>query len=208
MAQRYLRRYTNFPSLVYLLRNKKITLLNPQSWDDTNDSYFMSIYRRRRKLKTLLALCFTQIPETYHHWRVFAGGSSGVCIRFKRKEFLKAIKKVKGVRAKGVSYQTLADIGAKRPRLSALPFLKRAAFVDEDEFRVVFESKVDVLDTLDITIPLSCIERITLSPWLHSALSKDVKEILKSIKGCDKIDLIRSSLIGNKTWKNYGDSAT
>jgi hypothetical protein len=31
------------------------------------------------------------------------------------------------------------------------------------------------LRTLDVTIPLSCIERITLSPWVHDAFSRDIK---------------------------------
>jgi hypothetical protein len=44
-------------------------------------------------LKTVLALCFTQATEHYHHWHVFAGGSSGVCIGFDRDALLKAAHK-------------------------------------------------------------------------------------------------------------------
>jgi hypothetical protein len=63
------------------------------------------------------------------------------------------------------------------------------------------------LRTLDVTIPLSCIERITLSPWVHDAFSRDIKRILKSIKGCGGLDIARSTLIGNDEWLRHGESA-
>lgn len=89
MAESYLRRYTDIPALVYLLTERKITLVDPQSWDDANDSYYLSLYREKKKLGSVLALCFTQTSERYHHWRVFAHGSGGVCVSFKRSELVK-----------------------------------------------------------------------------------------------------------------------
>jgi hypothetical protein len=59
---KFLRRYTN------LLKEQKITLLDPESWEDKNDSHFMSLYRKKKSLKSVLALCFTQASETFHHW--------------------------------------------------------------------------------------------------------------------------------------------
>ena len=61
-------RYTDSPALVYLLKEQKVTLLDPQSWDDSNDSYYLRLYRERKRLQSVLALCFTQASETYHHW--------------------------------------------------------------------------------------------------------------------------------------------
>jgi len=40
-----LRRYTDLPELLYMLRNKKITLLNPANWDDRNDSHYLHLYK-------------------------------------------------------------------------------------------------------------------------------------------------------------------
>jgi len=88
MNEDYLKRFTDIPALIYLLKQRAITILDPISWDDTNDSYYLTVYKEKKSLKTLLALCFTETSETYHHWRVFAGGSSGVCITFKREELL------------------------------------------------------------------------------------------------------------------------
>ncbi len=52
-----LRRYTDLPALLHLLKHRKITLLDPSTWDDTNDSYYLLKYKERKGLKTVLALC-------------------------------------------------------------------------------------------------------------------------------------------------------
>jgi hypothetical protein len=132
---------------------------------------------------------------------------AGVCIRFKRKELLRAIAKQPGVRRRSVEYLALTDIKSKKPQLKDLPFLKRAPYVDEGEFRIIFESETDNRAFLDIEIPLSCIER-TLSPWIHSALADDVKATIKGIDGCDKLSIVRSTLISNERWKKIGEEAS
>src|SRR5215471_8920008 len=63
-----------------MLTEKRITLLDPETWDDKNDSHFLRLYRETNQLQSVLALCFSQHGETYHHWRVFASGASGICI--------------------------------------------------------------------------------------------------------------------------------
>jgi len=175
VARIHLRRYTNMPSLIYLLAEKKITLLDPESWDDKNDSHFLSLYREKKKLRSVLALCFSYASETYHHWRVFAHGSSGVCVSFKRTEFINEIKKQPGLRMGTVEYLRLNEIRHKQLEVDGLPFLKRYPFQGESEFRVIYESKKADIPTLDISIPLSCIYKITLSPWLPRSLSDRVK---------------------------------
>lgn len=208
MSQDYLKRYTDIPALAYLLSERKITLLDPRSWDDQNDSYYLSVYKRKKSLKTVLALCFTQAPETYHHWKVFAGNNSGVCIYFNRAELREALKKKKGVRIRQVEYRTRSQNRLTRPSVKLLPFLKRSAFGDEDEIRVTYESKTQRLPTLDIAIPLSCIEKVVLSPWAHSNMENPIRKMLKSIDGCHNIGFYRSSLISNDEWKSMGDDAT
>jgi hypothetical protein len=205
--KRPLRRYTNIPALIYLLRERKITLLDPASWDDKNDSYFLSLYREKRNLASVLALCFTPAYETYHHWRVFAGGSSGACISFNQAKLLKAVRKQVGVTAKAVQYLTLADIRGMKVKTSALPFLKRSAYGDEREFRIIYESSTKKHSSLDVAIPLTCIERITLSPWIPAALSDHLKSTIKEIDGCTAMKVYRSTLISNENWKTLGESA-
>ena len=196
-----------YPALIYLLRERKITLLDPASWDDKNDSYFLSLYRQKRNLTSVLALCFTPAYETYHHWRVFADGSSGACISFDQAKLLKAVKKQVGVTAKAVQYLTLADIRDMKVKTSTLPFLKRSAYGDERELRIIYESSTKKDSSLDVAIPLACIERITLSPWIPAALSDHLKSTIKEIDGCSAMKVYRSTLISNENWKALGESA-
>jgi hypothetical protein len=208
MSERYLRRYTDIPALIYLLTERKLSLLDPQSWDDSNDSHYLELYRGKKGLQSVLALCFTEGPETYHHWRVFAGGSSGVCVRFRRSTLLRAIKKMPGLRTGPVRYLTLTEIRDLTLNVDELPFLKRYPFEDENEFRIIYDSHSKRTSKLDITIPLSCIDKITLSPWIHPALSDKLKKNLHSVEGCSTLKIHRSTLIGNEEWKRLGENAT
>jgi hypothetical protein len=207
ILNKFLRRYTNIPSLLYILRERRIVLLDPETWDDKNDSHYLSVYREKKCLKCVLALCFTQVSETYHHWRVFADGSAGICITFKRKELLTTLKKESGITARNVTYLTLNEMDGKSLRVGQLPFLKRYPYEDECEFRVLYESNTTKLSALDVPISLDCIDRITLSPWTPKALADTLKETIHEIPGCGSLTIARSTLISNERWKNYGENA-
>jgi hypothetical protein len=207
MAKDFLRRYTDIPALIYLLSERKLSLLNPQRWDDSNDSHYLAVYKQKKRLKTVLAACFTQADETYHHWRVFAGGASGVCVTFHREALLKAVKRVHGLRSRSVEYLKLNAMRPMTLSVADLPFLKRFAFEHENEFRIIFESRESELQHLDIPISLSCIDKITLSPWINLKLSSRLRRLLSQIEGCGKLKIRRSTLIGNEEWKRKGDRA-
>jgi hypothetical protein len=205
-----LRRYTDIPSLLYLLHSKSITLLDPASWDDTNDSYFLLKYKEKKNLQSVLALCLTQTDETYHHWRVFAGNASGVCILFDKQALLNTLSKVGGIVKGSVNYQRVRDMRRRGAQLSVddLPFMKRAGFTPEAEFRVLYTSAMEHKRFLDIPIPLTSIVEIRLSPWLNGRVRKCIKDTIRSIPGCAHLEIHRSTLIGNSTWKKFGDRAT
>ena len=208
MIRTRLRRYTDLPSLIYMLQEQQITLLDPQSWDDKNDSHYLRLYREKKNLKTVLAICFAQASETYHHWRVFAPGSSGVCISFKRRELFRALTaKHPELRMKAVEYLTLNGVRHRKLATEELPFLKRYPFLDEEEFRVIYESAEKEIPKLDIRIPLASIYKVTLSPWLPNALANGVKSMLRNIniQECRNLKIRRSTLISNDEWKKSGD---
>lgn len=208
MSSGYLRRYTDLTALVYLLRNRNLTLLDPSSWDDSNDSYYLTLYKEKRGLKSVLALCFTDTDERYHYWRVFAPGPSGVCVRFRRSELEEAAAKQGGLQMRSVNYLRLEDLRDRRVKTKELPFLKRFAFQHESEVRMIYESKARKVRKLDIPLSLSCLDKVTLSPWIHPILFDHVKELLRSIDGCKKLDVLRSTLIGNEEWKSLGENAS
>jgi hypothetical protein len=206
-ALTYLRRYTNLPAVLHLLSTKQITLLNPKTWDDTNDAYYLAQYKQRRKLKTVLALCFSQVAETYHHWRVFSEGAAGVCVVFERNQLLKTLSQIQGVSTGAVYYKTLLKSRKSTFKVSQLPFLKRAGFKPEDEFRAIYESHSHEVDYLNIPIELSCIRYISLSPWLPSNLKDSVVSALRGIDGCNKLRVSKSTLISNEEWKKLARKA-
>lgn len=197
------RRYTNLAATIHLLHQKKITLLNPATWDDKNDAYFMAEYKRLKSAKTVLALCFAESMETYHHWRVFSSGADGVCIVFNKAKILSAFDGDSHIAKKNVSYET---INAMKKLTSvdceALPFLKRIPYQDEMEYRVVYTDTEAVMQHKEYGINIEWIVRIILSPWFSKALRDSVKSTLRTIKGCSKLKLTQSTLIDNEEWKN------
>jgi hypothetical protein len=55
-------------------------------------------------------------------------------------------------------------------------------------------------------IPLNCIDRIYLSPWMSEAIADEVKATLKQIDGVRGIPITRSTLIRNDDWQKYGEA--
>jgi hypothetical protein len=200
-------RYTDLPALLYLLQRRQLTLLDPMSWDDKNDSHFLSLYKAAQKLKCLCAICFSEADETYHHWRVFAGGASGIRITFLRQPLLNLCAKKPGLQHRQVTYELLRNMRGRTPRVEDLPFLKRHPYQQENEYRIVYQSMDHLQRSVNIELPLTLIRRITLSPWMHEELADAVKTTIHGIPGCQKMKIGRSTLIGNDEWMAFGNRA-
>jgi hypothetical protein len=185
-----------------ILQHKRITLIGPETWEDRNDAYYMNRYRQEKGLKTLVAICFAERSERFHHWKVFSPGSSGICLEFDKKKLLSAFTSTKGVRTSAMRYLWIKDVTAKRPPISEWPFLKRKVYVDECEFRIVYQDTTTAALTKSFPIDLSSIRKITLSPWLHEAVAESVRETIQMIPGCEHFKANRSSLIENTSWKS------
>ena len=108
--QSILRHYTNLAAVIHHLQTKTITLLDPATWDDRNDAYFLQKYKSENNAKTVLALCSSEQSETYHHWRVFAGGVGGVCIQFDKNRLLKKINEADGFKHSSVNYISIKQL--------------------------------------------------------------------------------------------------
>jgi len=196
-----LRRYTSLASLLALLQDKRLTLLSPGLWEDRNDAFYMSEYKAKKGLKTLLALCFSESDETYHHWRVFTHGTDGVCIHFKCEALLEALPIGHQLIAGPVTYRKMSDLPRLKPRLEQLPFLKRQPYSDEREFRLVYEDKREEMETKGFVLPIRTIGRVTLNPWLSAPLAAAVKRAIKSVPGCAALKVYQTTLLENESWK-------
>lgn len=195
-----LRRYTSLPALLRVLRQRAITLLPTDSWDDQNDRELMKAYAGATKSKTCLALCFAQAFETYHHWKVFSAGSDGVCIVFKKDELILRAEAEK-VRHGPVKYMTLEEIREEQPKLIDLPFSKRTAYKDEKEYRLIFDSPKDIHTSKDIPITPEIITRVLINPWMPDPLYESTKETIHAIAGFENTKVIQSSVRNATDWR-------
>jgi hypothetical protein len=207
-------RYTNSASLLDTLLNKRIFLLDPKLWEDTNDSYYLSVYKEKEKLKTVLAICFAEAHETFHHWKVFSGNISGVCIEFYKDKLLSNFKDNKNIVMQTVEYKKIDQLEKDKQMNSIknckLPFYKRYPYRDENEFRIIYKSATENLQTKAFPIDIKCIKQILLSYLMPDVLYESTKNVIQTIEGCEKIQVIKTSLIDNEKWKSIisSDSTT
>jgi hypothetical protein len=196
----FLNRFTTLPVLLDMLSRSCITLLEPTNWEDRNDAFYLNKYKATKNLKTLLACCFSTKRETFHHWKVFSNGPSGVCIQFDSDKLLTSVETIKGTSFKMVSYRFIMT--NQNPPLGAWPFLKRHAFKDEGEFRIIYENDLREEKAKEILFDLECIEKITLSPWMPKPIVKSVVKIIRDIEDCESIKVVASTLLEDRRWKN------
>ena len=161
---------------------------------------------KKKNLSTTLALCFTEKNETYHHWSVFTSRENGICIVFDRDELTASLNKKADIVCGPVEYKTLNKMRNKEIDLENLPFLKRYAFKDESEYRIIYTNKKIDKKIKDVPIPLSCIKKISVNPWAPKQFFYVIRDIIRGIEGCSNIRIGQSSLINNNEWKRLGGS--
>jgi len=204
-----IKRYTNLAALVALLTNRELTLLDPSKWEDKNDAHYLVKYGERKGFKSLYALCFTKASETSHHWKVFAPGADGVCIKMNPERFLTYLDSQEDIVHADVEYKLIDEVENEPITVDRLPFLKRRAFSDEREYRILLgKREKGKYKYHSIKFDISIIQEITLSNALKENLRKPLVKVLKSIEGCGGLAIHRSTLNDNKRWKKAGGRAT
>ena len=199
-SAKILNRYTTLPVLVDALTHKRLTLLSPKTWEDRNDSFYIDEYRRKKKLKSVLAICFTMSRETFHHWKIFSNGTAGVCIEFDKERLEGSLKTKRGFIGRDVDYRTIEHVEQKAPDISDWPFLKRHAFKAEHEFRIIFEN-LEPLRTKSLSFEIEWVDKVTLSPWMPKDFEEATIALIKNIAGCELLTVHRSTLLENERWK-------
>lgn len=200
----YVKRYTTLASALDILVSQSITLLNPGSWADRNDAYFLRLLEERLKDKSVLALCCTASPERSNHWDTFGPTMDGVCIEFKRDELERALSQG-GAIFKQVTYLSNKGLNqVKKLKLEELAFLKRQAYRNEREWRAIKYCDGVGITNAKIAIPLSAINKIYLSPRIPRSVRDSLKKALRSIPGCSGLGIARSSIYDSLTWQKAG----
>jgi hypothetical protein len=202
-----LRRYTKLPFLLDILQKNKLFFRNPVSWEDKNDAYFLETYKKRRGLKTLLALCFAETSETYLHWKIYSGDESGVCIEFNKEKLLSKVQGAKGFTAREVNYPTFDRLRETSLSVKDLPFIKRYAYIGEREFRFIYESNKKNSGNVNISIEPNDVEMIIVSPWVNMTVFKSIETTIRKIKGWEEVPIRKSTITENEEWQRIADNA-
>ncbi len=202
-----LKRYTELPYVLQMLQTGKLTLVNPSSWDDKNDSYYIQKYKEKKSLGSVLALCLTEAPQTYHHWKVFTHGASGACVYFDKERFVAWLEEETDVVGRKVQYKTLQQIENTPPKVDQLPFLKRKAYEHEGEFRLLHRSVVKSVPTRSFDMPLNVIDHILLNPWLPPVTCTSLEKVIQGLPGCEDIGVGRATITKNDEWQKAADRA-
>lgn len=175
--------------------------MSPDTWDDKNDTHFLKQYANRTGCASVYALCLTAAAETYHHWKVFTHGPAGVCIEFNKDALQQSVGEFRGLKANSVIYKKIGELKVDRPDVEQLPFLKRVAFKDENEFRLIYAPTGDKATPCRVSVPLAAVTRVVLSPWLPSSTANAVRAAMRSISGKQSLKVTRSTLVDNPQWK-------
>ena len=198
-----LRRYATIGSAIDTLRNKRIAFVDPEKWDDRNDAEYMRLYKEALDLPNLKALCCTESPETYHHWKVFTTSSDGCFIDFHKDTLLQSIENDDTYFCAPMEYALLSDMDGTKFKLTDLPFLKRSGVEPELEFRVIYTGECDG-DAHFMPIELAWIRRIVLNPWLPKPVADSIIATLCELSGDRDFTVTASRLTNSQTWTKYG----
>lgn len=202
---KFVRRYTTLSSAIDTLINRKLVLLSPSKWDDTNDISFMELYRAHKRVGSVLALCCTMSIETYHHWRVFTQGMEGVCLEFDRQQLTRALNAVPGIETGAMDYLNVRDLEALTPAdAHRLPFLKRKGYRDEREWRILISCDDDAKQTFDVPVDPSSLVRIIFNPWLPPPLAENLRTLIRGLPDCSHVKIESSRLTNSERWKAAG----
>jgi len=196
-----LNRFTTLPVLLDLLQRKKLTLLNPETWEDKNDSEIILEYKKRKNIPNLFAICFSHGDETIHHWKTFSNGSSGCCIEFDANGLFKTIDTIPNLIHGKIAYKRLSEVESTGVTTDRIPFTKRWPYRCEEEYRIIVASETKS-DFFDIDISLDVINKITISQQMPDQIYKTLKRQLRSLNGDPESRINRSTLYSNKRWIN------
>lgn len=194
--------------LVGILKNREITLTDPSKWEDKNDVFLIDKYKQRTNCKSFFAICFLSAPETYHHWKIYAG-EYGACIEFSRDKIVQLFKMTNDCKIKQVKYWGAAEIKEKikdnKIDFDELPFIKRPAYSGEKEMRGIFVKKDDVAqNNFRIGFGIECISKITISPWVSDVAYDEIKSAIIGY-GYSEGVINHSKLLHADFWQNSFD---
>lgn len=218
----YLYHYLPLKYLIQILKKRQLCFCNPDYWEDKNDAYFAKL--AMPKGKVFGVICFTKARETCTHWKTFASKGIGVKITFLQDKLLDSLKKNieqdEKILDSRICYKArknvLKTLISGVDKIFTPLFLKKSAYSNENEYRVacVVNARECGIGKVvrQVKIPLSCISRITISPYVQKETAYDainlLKEYIELLVDKDEktlnIEVKRSTMMYDKKWQMAG----
>ena len=201
-SPRYLHRYIDLTELLDILKNKRVVLRDPRSWEDKNDYFLLEQYAESKNFENIFLSCFTTEMDKYHFWKIYANKPSGVCIQFLSSGITEAISNdldPLSFSLKEVQYRTLKDVSQNQVDIEEYPFIKRMAFMAEKEFRLFYATN-NKIPYRALAIDLSCINEIVLSPYLRAEYVSDIKQLISQQSGLS-CKVRKSTILQSASWQ-------
>lgn len=210
--------YTKLEYAIDILKTKKLKLLDPSKWEDKVDCYFLEKYKDANNLKNLFAKCFTSNYAQYQHWKIYGSSADpntnpGVRIKFSlnklRSELRENFTLNKVTYLKEKDFKNNSNYGKDQ-----LPFLKRRAYRDELEYRLIYGSSIDKNQEkpTEFYVGEDSIIGILLSPWILDHDLPGIQIQLFEVASASNIscigshtDIKRSTIIDSEKWRGFAD---
>jgi len=198
--------YTNWSKFEYWLKYKKIFFGDYAHWEDKSDVAVLKAYEKKIN-KQVRVLCLMDrsgsFRDSVYHWKAYANKEDGIRVDFKKKELLSYLSEYEEIRCQAVEYPNTEDLKKKAKNCENWPFLKRASYMDDREFRILWieGSKLFKARRLPVEKDFfkNCIDRITLC----SNFSEKFEKMEYILKDKYKIKSVcNSQIFRNTDWEN------
>jgi hypothetical protein len=204
--KKHVHRYMEVEHVISYLESGELGFPSPREWEDKNDSHFLELYMRHRNVKSIFCCCLTSASETFHHWRIFGGGSIGARLSFSREALASAFER-EGVIFRPVKYVPMKVLATQKYNSDDLAFIKRHGFRDEKEERAIYlprSSSGTSERVRGVKVDRSAISRITISPFCPPKTCSAISERLR-IFNLGKAGIRKSNMVDSEEWKKYGN---
>ena len=197
----WLKKYTKLYYLEAILTERKLFLGDPANWPDKNDLFCIEVHNQANGIESTRVACLNNGPDRYHFWHVYGDCADGVCLWFDRCALEKDIESDGTLKSGFVVYK--GKKSATSVKKGLVPFVKRAQYTDEREFRVLREVSVLKLDQDKFSFSPLSLKRVYLNPWLDSAKVSHWKSQIKRWQqdGLEHVEVLQNESLSSDKWK-------
>ena len=173
----YLRHYTQLPDLLKILESGLLKLGDSNNYNDQNDKSWANAYKSKAKTG-LYSLCCTWETELIHHWKIYADGKYGCCLKLDGHKLIESVNYNEDIKHGLVCYKKdipIDDIPDSVEK-ELLPFTKSWAYRCEYEYRFIcaYESYINLDKDL--------IKQVSISPYMNRLTFSYFGDIIKDYK--------------------------